>query len=153
MRDREIADRLEIDDLLTRYAVAVDTKDWALYESCFTPDAEIDYTSAGGIRGSLGEVRRWLEEVMQLFPMTQHVVANRVIRVDGDRATCRSYFYNPMGMDDGRDGMKLFIDGGYYEDELVRTKDGWKISRRVERSAYSTRLHRLVGPEEWGSGD
>ena len=31
---------------------AGDTKDWDLYETCFTPDAFIDYESAGGINSS-----------------------------------------------------------------------------------------------------
>ena len=48
MELREIADRLEIEALLTRYAKAVDRKDWALYLTVFTPDASIDYSSAGG---------------------------------------------------------------------------------------------------------
>ena len=50
MTPQEIADRIEIDDLITRYATAVDTKDWDLYRTVFTDDAVIDYTSAGGIR-------------------------------------------------------------------------------------------------------
>ena len=41
-----IADRLEIDDLLTRYTVAIDTKDWDLLATCFTPDAHIDYRAS-----------------------------------------------------------------------------------------------------------
>ena len=48
-----LADRIEINDLLTRYAHAVDSKDWALYRTVFTNDAHIDYESAGGIKGDL----------------------------------------------------------------------------------------------------
>ena len=55
---RSLADRLEIGDLLTRYATAVDRRDWDLYRSVFTTDAEIDYTSAGGIAGTVDEVVR-----------------------------------------------------------------------------------------------
>lgn len=138
-----IADRLAIEDLLTRYATAVDRKDWALYRSCFTADAFIDYTSAGGIRGSLDEVAVWLEQVMPVFAMTQHLVVNREIRIDGDRAEARSAFFNPLGVPDGKGGMTLFFDGGYYNDELVRGEDGWRIRRRIEESSYSTRLNRL----------
>ena len=48
MELREIADRLEIEALLTRYAKAVDRRDWDLYLTVFTDDATIDYSSAGG---------------------------------------------------------------------------------------------------------
>ena len=37
-----LGDRLEINDLLTRYAHSVDSKDWTLYRSVFTEDAFID---------------------------------------------------------------------------------------------------------------
>ena len=140
---QQIADRIEIDDLLTRYATALDAKDWDLWSSCFTADAAIDYSGAGGIKGSLPEVRRWLAEVMASFPMTQHLVTNRVVDVDGDTATCRSALFNPMGMRD-EGGMIVFFDGGYYRDRLVRTGEGWRIAERVEEPTFSTRLHRVV---------
>lgn len=140
---QQIADRIEIDDLLTRYANAVDAKDWDLYASCFTPDAFIDYTSAGGIKGRLPEVKQWLSEVLPAFPMTQHLVVNKTVVVDGDRATARSIVFNPMGLPDG-DSLVLFFEGAYYNDQLVRTPDGWKITERIEETAYTTRLHRLM---------
>jgi 3-phenylpropionate/cinnamic acid dioxygenase small subunit len=143
---QEIADRIEIDDLLTRYATALDTQDWDLYTSCFTPDASIDYSSSGGIKGKLPEVKAWLAQIMPTFPMTQHVVANRVIVVRGDTATSRSYLFNPMGLPDDANGLLLFFEGGYYSDKLVRTPDGWRIRERIEESAYSTRLHRIMEP-------
>jgi len=142
---QEIADRLEIDDLLTRYATAVDSKDWDLFATCFTADAFIDYTAAGGIKGRLPEVRRWLAEVLPAFPMTQHLVTNRVIVIRGDTATCRCAFFNPMGLPDG-DSLTLFFDGGYYNDKLVRASEGWRIAERVEETSYTTRLHRLMSP-------
>jgi 3-phenylpropionate/cinnamic acid dioxygenase small subunit len=138
IRLEDIADRLEIDDLLTRYATGLDTKDWDLWASCFVDDAFIDYESAGGIKGTKAEIRAWLAKTFEMFPMTQHVVGNRVIAIDGDRATARSAFYNPMGLPDGEGGMKLFFDGGYYNDKLVRTAEGWKIEERIEESSYST---------------
>ena len=142
---QEIADRIEIDDLLTRYATALDTKDWDLYANCFTPDASIDYSSSGGIKGKLPEVKAWLAQIMPTFPMTQHLVANRVIVVQGDTATCRSYLFNPMGLPDDTNGLLLFFEGGYYNDKLVHTPEGWRIRERIEESA-STRLHRIMEP-------
>lgn len=139
----EIADRLEIDDLLTRYATALDAKDWDGWASCFTPDARIDYTATGGIEGTVADVRRWLVEVMASFPMTQHLVTNRAVQVDGDRATCRSCLFNPMGVTDN-DSMMVFFEGGYYRDRLVRTPAGWRIAERVEESTFSTRRHRVM---------
>lgn len=141
----EIADRLAIDDLLTRYASAVDAKDWDLYASCFTPDARIDYTASGGIAGTLAEVRAWLAEVMGFFPICQHVVANRTIVVAGDTATSRSYLFNPMVVGDRESG-GLFLEGGVYRDRIVRTSDGWRIAERIEEASWSTRRHAIMAP-------
>ncbi|MFN8545721.1 MAG: nuclear transport factor 2 family protein [Candidatus Binatia bacterium] len=147
-----VADRLEIDDLLTRYATAVDQKDWDLYASCFTPDAFIDYTPTGGIKGHLPEIREWLAKVMPMFAMSQHLVTNRVIVVRGDTATARSALFNPMGMRDGAAGLLLFFEGAYYNDRLVRTADGWRIAERIEESCYTTRRDRVFAAPADGSG-
>jgi hypothetical protein len=81
--------------------------------------------------------------------MTQHLVTNRRVTLDGDTATSRSYFFNPLGLPDTKRGMILYFDGGYYNDRLVRTEDGWRISQRIEEAAYSTRLNRLVVDGAW----
>ena len=147
-----IIDRQEIDDLLTRYATAVDTKDWELYETCFTEDAFIDYESAGGIKGKLPEIRAWLEKTMAMFPTSQHMVINRELVIDGDAATCRAGFYNPMTLPEGEGGgTLLWFDGGYYCDDLVRTDEGWRIKKRVEEFSYSTQQMRLLTAKPGGS--
>ncbi len=144
---QQLADRIAIEDLLTRYATAVDTKDWDLFRSCFTDDAQIDYTSAGGVAGPVGEVAEWLESTMAMFAMTQHLVTNVEVTVEGDSARSRAGFFNPMGLQDtsegaaagpGHEPLKKFWCGGYYNDELTRTDTGWRIVRRVEETAWST---------------
>ena len=134
-----IADRLAIQDLLTRYCRAIDTRDWDLLDTVFTADARVDYTAAGGIRGAFPEVKAWLAEVLPRFAMTQHVVANHDIRVAGDTATSRVYVYNPMGTRNAAGGLDLFFFGGYYVDRLVRTAEGWRIVERVEETAFMDR--------------
>jgi len=133
----QTAQRLEIAALLTRYAVAIDTKQFDLLDTVFTPDAVIDYTSAGGIRGTFPEVKQWLADTLAMFPMTQHLVGNHHIELHGRQAASRSYFYNPMGLpNDAGDGLKLFFVGGYYNDTLRRRRGGWRITERIEETAW-----------------
>jgi len=146
MSPQQIADRLEIDDLLTRYATGVDRKQWDLWESCFTEDAFIDYSAFGGTKGNVKDVRRWLEETMAGFPMTQHLVANKEIHIEGDTATARSMFYNPMAVASPDGPPSLFICGGYYHDEILRTPEGWRIRKRVEEFGYNTMTQALLPP-------
>jgi 3-phenylpropionate/cinnamic acid dioxygenase small subunit len=149
---QDVADRIEIDDLLTRYATAVDTRDWDLYQTVFTTDALIDYTSSGGIRGGLAEVTAWLSDALSIFSMSQHMVTNRDIRVAGDTATCHSYFYNPMGRTK-RDGtLDLMFVGGYYRDQLRRTGDGWRIAERIQDTAWFSSAPGATGASEGRPG-
>ena len=83
----QLSDRAEIHDVIVRYGWAIDTKDWALLDSCFTDDAFVDYSSnPGGKVGPYREVRGWLEKVMAAFPVTQHLMSNVDITLDGDGA-------------------------------------------------------------------
>ena len=132
----EISDRIQIDDLLTRYTVAIDTKDWALLDTCFTPDAKVDYTTSGGVKGNYPEVRAWLEKALAAFPVTQHFISNTVVDLDGDRAESRTYVYNPMCTDKPEGGHNVFNVGAYYIDKLVYTADGWRIAERFEEQAF-----------------
>jgi hypothetical protein len=134
---RYLLDRREIDDLLTRYATTIDARQWDGLDSVFTPDAHLDYRSAGGIQGTFPEVRQWLSEVLPLFTWTQHLVVNRAVEIDGDGGTARSrsIFHNPNGMVvDGEPW--LFVVGGCYHDRLVRLPAGWRIATRVEETLW-----------------
>ncbi|NNE72749.1 MAG: nuclear transport factor 2 family protein [Acidimicrobiales bacterium] len=129
-----LADRLAIEDFLTTYAKAVDGKDWDLWRSLFTEDAKIDYISAGGIAGGRDEVATWLEENLAMFSMTQHLISNIDAQIDGDSATVRAMFYNPMKF--AGDGPQFFC-GGFYNHDLIRTDDGWKSTNLLEESQWT----------------
>jgi SnoaL-like domain len=133
MDAQRISDELEIAALLTRYARAVDTKDWELYRSVFTDDAHIDYSSAGAAAGTRDEVADWLSQGFATIPMSMHYISNIESRVDGDAAQVRAMFYNPMQLP----GMnELSYCGGYYHHELVRTADGWRSRNLREENVW-----------------
>ena len=134
--DRQaLADRIAAEDLLTRYATAVDRRDWEQYRSIFTADAEIDYTSAGGIAGTVDEVVEFLSTSLELFEMTQHLVSNIDLEVNGESATVTAMFNNPMRLPGG----DTWFTGGWYHHDLVRTPDGWRSRRLREVSAWFDR--------------
>ncbi len=132
---QELSDRIEIDDLLKRYATAIDTKDYELLDTCFVPDADVDYVSSGGIAGKYPEVRAWLEKALAIFHVTLHSLSNSEIELDGDSARGRTLVSNPMCTRDPEGKETIFTVYAYYEDELVRTAEGWRIAKRFERQA------------------
>lgn len=128
----EISDRIEIDDLLKRYTTAIDGKDWELLDTCFLPDAEVDYVSSGGIKGAYPEVRTWLGKALAIFPVTVHSISNSEVQLDGDRAQARTLVHNPMVLPGEEGKTRIFTVYAYYHDELVRSDSGWRIAKRVE---------------------
>ena len=143
MDPQEALDKLEIHELLYRYARAVDTKDWALLASVFTPDAHLDYSSAGCPAGPRDEVVGWLERSLTSIPMTQHFVTNIEVDLDGDRARVRAMFYNPMHLP----GMEeMSYCGGNYFHDTVRTPEGWKSAKLVEESLWF--VNRMPGAHD-----
>jgi hypothetical protein len=128
-----VSDRIEIDDLLTLYAHAIDTRAWDLLDRVFTQDATVDYSTVGGTSGGYPEVKAWLEQMLASFEGYQHFITNRAVTVDGDTATARSYLLNPTSIGGGA----LMFVGGFYNDRLVRTPDGWRIAHRELESSWS----------------
>jgi 3-phenylpropionate/cinnamic acid dioxygenase small subunit len=134
---QEVADRAEIHDVIVRYGWAIDTKDWDLLDRCFTEDAYLDYTSnPGGKEGPYPKVRAWLAKVMSAFPVTQHLMANIDVNLDGDRAIVRTMVTNPQGAATREGPLHFFYVGARYDDDFVRTPDGWRIAKRVETTLW-----------------
>lgn len=131
-----IADRLEIEQLLTRYANALDRRDFDAWDAVFTPDAYIDYRATGGVDGSFAEVKAWVREAMQRFPNYQHLLGNFAIEVAGDTATSRTACFNPLEMALPGGRTQVMFVGLWYVDKLVRTRDGWRICERIEEKCY-----------------
>ena len=131
----EISDRMQIDDVLNRYARAIDSKNFDLLADVFTSDAHIDYSASGGLTGAYPEIRKWLERSLSLFSVYQHALCNTTYQIDGDTARTRTYFVNPMLYKNADGGDHIFTIYGYYVDELVHTQAGWRIATRVEEQA------------------
>jgi hypothetical protein len=130
----EISDRLEIQQLLVDYSTAIDLRRFDDLDAVFTPDAYIDYTALGGIEGRYPEVKAWLAEVLPNFPMYSHMLGNFSVRVDGDTASSRTICFNPMVL--GGDKGQVMFCGLWYDDEFLRTREGWRMTRRVETKCF-----------------
>ncbi|OMC36032.1 hypothetical protein A5740_07175 [Mycobacterium sp. GA-1841] len=132
----DLSEHSEISALLYRYARAVDSKDWELYRSVFTEDAVIDYSSAGAVVGTRDEVVDWFAANFGVIPWSMHYVTNiEILESNGDTATVRAMFYNPMQLP----GLaEMSACGGYYHHELVRTPDGWRSCSLREENLWFT---------------
>ncbi len=124
---RALADRAAIQDLVTRYFLACDRRDWPTVTACFTDDAELDY---GVFRGDRTHVVGCITRGITFFLHTMHFGGNILVTLDGDdTARCESYAvcYHRVASGDG------FVDrvcALHYRDALVRRDGTWAIRRR-----------------------
>ncbi|HEU0190095.1 MAG TPA: nuclear transport factor 2 family protein [Mycobacterium sp.] len=135
----EMSDRYQIQQLLVDYASAIDQRRFDDLDRVFTTDAYIDYRAMGGIDGDYPQVKAWLAEVLPNFLNYAHMLGLPSITVDGDTAAARTFCFNPMVFAPGNPAEKptTMLLGLWYDDEFVRTADGWRMSRRVETKCFS----------------
>ncbi|GAA2797501.1 nuclear transport factor 2 family protein [Saccharopolyspora taberi] len=119
-----IADKLRINDLLLRFAHALDTKDFDGYADCYTRDGILQHTWGRhtGRDGLADAVRKNLSA----FHRTQHFVTNHLIDVEGDVATSRANLYAVHLRTE--DDPAPWEVGGTYRCRAHRTADGWKFA-------------------------
>ncbi|MEK9650509.1 MAG: nuclear transport factor 2 family protein [Gammaproteobacteria bacterium] len=130
----EAINRLEIQQLLTTYASAVDQKNFDKFYDIFTTDAFIDYTAVGGIKGNLDQIVGYLKTALEYFPHYQHFNTNYDISfLDEYNATGSIMCFNPMQSPDGN----TFFLGMWYHDRYIKENGIWKISERIERSSWN----------------
>lgn len=129
----DVADKMEIRELLFKYALMVDKNEWGLQDSIFHEEATIDYSSAGkgGTVGLYKEMLGWLQESLKHSPVRYHFISNEIISIDGDDADCTCVFNSPMALEEPGAPKLLMTNSGYYHDRLVRTPKGWRIRTRI----------------------
>ena len=121
---------LAIRDVIDRYAIGLDRRDWELVRTCFTADCVADY----------GRTGRWtdretlidaLDEIHRDIGPTLHRLSNHYIEVDGDAARATTYLDAVLKVEHPDFDLVHVI--GTYHDELTRGSDEWLISsRRVD---------------------
>jgi hypothetical protein len=71
------------------------------------------------------------------------MLGNFDVRITGDTASSRTICFNPMVLPGAAQAdspapptAQVLFCGLWYEDEFVRTTDGWRMSRRVETKCF-----------------
>lgn len=131
-----LADRAEIEELITRYVTALDGLDADAYEGVFTADGEYDVT--GTVYKGRPAIRKIVTDLQASrarndaagtpSPQLYHVMANHSIEIlDATHARHQSYAQTVRVADSGQ-----FVVGfmGRYEDVLVKEGGRWYIKSR-----------------------
>jgi hypothetical protein len=145
--DGVISDLAEIRALTEAYAIAMDRNDLDAFPRLFVPDGALVVrapgrdTPLGTFRGpgpdGIGLIARLMSD---LYRATLHHITTHEARVDGGRATGTTYCL-AYHMVAGEDGGALETLGVRYDEQLVRTPDGWRFAVRE-----ATRLWSQIAP-------
>lgn len=154
---RELKDRQDILDCITREARGRDRHDVELTLGCYWPDgydehgATITAAPDYPARANWGHAR--------FFSATSHNITNHTCEIAGDSATCETYVVGGLL---SADGQTCRIAPGRYIDRLERRGEEWRILQRrctvdmvVEGDAswlHSPAVKGFLKPV-WGKGD
>ncbi len=136
-------DRAEIEDLMARYLFAMDWGDLDAYAATFTEDGRLDYASgsAQGRQAIKETVQAFKDRISKIYvdadgnpAKLRHVVAQTVIRVEGNQAWSTALWYEMAN--NGPDGAPSIGTYGTYEDELEKVDGQWLFKRRLINNEF-----------------
>jgi SnoaL-like domain len=140
---KEIIEKMQIADLLTRYFAAVDDKriDIQIVKATFTSDAKIirpDGTAIVGRENILdGHTKSFAR-----FKATHHVITNFVVDIHNDMATLRSNLIANHMWADNEDNPSLnnkhFLADGVFLAKVIKVENHWRISELKNRVVWRT---------------
>ena len=126
---QDVIDKQAIMDLQVRYSMAIDSGRYDELDHVFTPDVIADYGHAGQHQG-VETIKEACRVALDPLTSAQHQNGNHWAEIDGDTATAGCYFTVHQHLE-GTPGGEHFSMGGRYDDELVRTAGGWRITKRT----------------------
>jgi hypothetical protein len=128
---QRLLDESDLRDLIHRYALGLDTRDWDLWRSIFTDDVVIDLSDyqpdPPPRRLPIDTFLGYTKRLFAGFDATQHFIGTHRFAIDGDRATITAHMRAEHWLTSGQGGDRYTMYGTY-TDECVRTADGWRVS-------------------------
>ncbi len=131
-----LLDKQQIEELLVRYAAAVDGKNPGGFDEVFVPDATAYYGFGDTLKGRQAIVD-FISGTMGKVSGSQHLVGNFRINLDGDKATSTCAIQAILvGVGDYK-GQSVML-WGEYRDRLERRPEGWRIVHRELAAFHAT---------------
>lgn len=123
------ADRIEIGELIARFAHFSDYGDWDALAACFTDDVVTSVAGKPAFVGIAAQVTHARNSAEWTQNQNRHLALNLWIEPDGDDAArARYYLINFVA---GREiGEPKIVVSARMTDHVVRRGTGWRIARR-----------------------
>ncbi len=123
-------DKAAIIEALNLYAFALDARQWDLFDLVFTQDVIAEFGPAGTGWRDLTVWKQAFADFHDTLDSHQHTMMGHLVTVDGDTAHAFSYG-NWLLIRHAAEGGSTWTGTGWYDDELIRTEQGWRIKHRI----------------------
>jgi 3-phenylpropionate/cinnamic acid dioxygenase small subunit len=133
----DFGDRAAIQDLLARYARALDLRDFDAVGACFTPDAHAEYSGVV-LEPGVESILRHLRGISSI-PASTHLIGNVLIDFHRDVADVSSQAVVHLVLSRG-EAPRVRVRGLFYRDRVVRQDGAWRIAERIHRADWSVEL-------------
>jgi len=124
---KALLERERIRDCIARLARGEDRRDSQLISSSYWPDSTTDY---GVFAGPFAEYLAWVVPGSPAIPVTQHILGQTVIQLEGARAAAETHVLSYHRVDTGTDERDTVI-GGRYLDRMEKRDSEWRILNRT----------------------
>ena len=121
----ELVAREAIRQLIVRYAMSFDDRDWEMYESLWTEDV-VFLVDGDPIEG-LEALKKFAMTCLPDDYISKHFLGPSMIDIGADGTTAKAKT-DVVWIAANHDNQIV----ARYEDDLVKTDAGWRISRRAE---------------------
>ena len=123
-----IEDKFAIEELIGRYNQSIDQGHYAEFLACWCDDGIFD--GLGGPYVGIEAIRQFTDGYDERYRLRlnglKHFTVNVVSRIDGDKALSCSHL---QLVSTGTSGARILFTARY-QDELRRTPEGWRFTRR-----------------------
>jgi hypothetical protein len=141
------SDRADLIELFGRYADIADLKEFTeLPGLVFTDPLTVDFSSVVDTPPMTVPLADYLDVLRASFAgfaATHHAITGHVVEIDGDSAKLHAHVRADHWLPDelANGGPNHWLVVGFYDNEAVRTADGWRFNRVKLTAAHQENPH------------
>jgi SnoaL-like domain len=124
---RALLDREKIRECLALLARGEDRRDGSMITAAYWPDSITDY---GVFAGNFDEYLAWVVPGSPAIPVTQHVLGQSFIQLEGDAARVETQVISYHRVNMGTEERDTCI-GGRYLDRMEKRNGEWRVASRT----------------------
>ena len=121
-------DEIAIQQTINRYSEGASRSDWERMLSTFTPSASWEIPAFGAVFRQHAVIREAMVGFIAQMAYFVQINSPAIISINGEQATARSVIRECGKFADRDEALEIL---GFYDDELIRTEQGWRFTRRV----------------------